>query len=108
MGAADLPLQSLDSRTDELGHTTALSTDQMAVTLTAVYVLVQVLTPTQAMSSDQTGLDQELEIAIDSCPRGLEPALLHCIEQLAGVDVTVLTVDLLEKRQAFLREAQPA
>ncbi len=108
VGPTDLGLQRLDSRTHELSDPAALPADQMIVSLTEVNVLVDVALPGQQLLANQTTLDQQFEIPIDRGARGLRTSPAHRSEQLLGVDMAVLGVDLVEQCQPLGRQTQAA
>ena len=108
MSAADLPLHRFDHRADELDNATAFATDQVIVMLPHVHVLVQMPVSTEPVLAHQPALHEEVEVAVDSRARGLQTVRLHGAQQLLGIDMAVLGVDLVEESEAFTRQPQPA
>lgn len=107
MGTTDLPLQGIDTRTHELDDAPTLSAHQMVMTLTGVDMLVQVSTSPQTILLDEAKFRQQVEIAIEGCPRDLEAPLLNRVQERLGVDMTMLRIYLAKEMQSLGCHSMP-
>jgi hypothetical protein len=105
---ADLRLHRLDHRADELDDATAFAADQMIVSLPHVHVLVQVPVSTESVLAHEPAFHEKIEVAIHGRPRGLQTVRLHGPQELLGIDMAMLSKDLVEKSQTLTCEPQPA
>src|SRR5690606_9208333 len=77
VGAADLRLQGVDARADELDDAAAGAADEVVVLLAGVEVLVDEATLSEAALADEAAGDHQLEVAVHRGPRHLGAARLQ-------------------------------
>lgn len=105
MRAADAGLERGDAGADELDHPATLRTDEVIVLLAGVDVLEEVALRGESLLADEAASHQELEVTVDRGARDRRAAGLHRRQDLLGINVAVLAVDLVEEVEPLVRDA---
>src|SRR5688572_31785587 len=101
VGAADLDLESGDSRALELHHPVTAGADQMIVLLPGVHVLEEKAALAQTMLAHHPGAHQQLETAVRGGARDGDAAAAQRAVKIVRVEVAMVGEDLFEKGLAL-------
>src|SRR6266508_1131279 len=106
VAVADLVLQALDPRLEELDHPAALIADQVIVVLSGAKAFVSVADLADPNASHDSRVHQELERPIDRGPRDLLSFRSQAHEDLVRLEVLVTGEQLVENGLPLGRELQ--